>query len=59
MVLTRTITGKLPSKNFVETFDFVIPDSNYFIPVKEDVEDETVMLPNDVVETIRKYVIAQ
>ena len=59
MVLTRTITGKLPSENFVETFDFVIPDSNYFIPVKENVEDETVTLPNDVVEIIRKYIMAQ
>lgn len=55
MVLTRTITGKLPSEDFIQAFDFSTPDSNW-IPVKENVDDETVTLSKDVVEIIRKYV---
>ena len=57
IVLTKTITGKLPSEDFLEAFDFVIPESNYFIPVKEDVEEETIMLSKEITEIIRKHVI--
>ena len=56
IVLTRIITGKLPSEDFLEAFDFVIPESNYFIPVKENVEEEKVTLSKEIAEIIRKYV---
>lgn len=55
MVLTRTITGKLPAEGFLQAFDFTIPDSSW-IPVKENVEEENITLSKDVAAVIRRYV---
>lgn len=55
MVLTRTITGKLPAEDYLQAFDFTIPDSSW-IPVKESVEEENITLSKDVAAVIRRYV---
>ena len=57
MVLTKLITGALPGQNFLKAYDFTIPDENWF-PVKEDVDDEVVMISKDVADIIRKHVSA-
>lgn len=57
MVLTKLITGKLPSEGFVKAYDFTIHEQNWF-PVKEDVNDEIVSISNDVADVIRKHVSA-
>ena len=55
MVLAKLITGALPGQNFLKAYDFTIPDENWF-PVKEDVDDEVVMISKDVADIIRKHV---
>ena len=57
MVIAKTITGKLPDKNFTKAFDFTTPDDNW-IPVKENVEDETLYLSEKVIDIIRDSVDA-
>ena len=54
MVLTKTITGRLPKRNFLKAFDFSVPDE--FQPVKENVFDETLYIPVDIAETIRRRI---
>ncbi len=53
MVLTKALTGKLPSKKFLDAYDFSLPDSSW-IPVKEDVADELITIAPEVAEVIRK-----
>jgi hypothetical protein len=57
MVLTKLITGKLPSEDFLKAYDFTIPDQNWF-PVKEDIDNEIVSISKDVATVIRKHVSA-
>lgn len=57
IVLTKLITGAFPSQDFLKAYDFTIPDENWF-PVKEDVNDEVVMISKDVADIIRKHVSA-
>ena len=54
MVITRTITGKLPSEEFRKAFDFSVPER--FYPLKEDVNDELTTIPKDVTDIIRKQI---
>ena len=58
MILVKTITGKLPEESFVKSFDFTIPDENWQ-PVKEDISDEEVQIPMEVVSVIRSFVDGQ
>ena len=51
-VLTKVITGKLPKEDFLTAFDFSLPDDEW-LHVKENVEDETMRLPREVVQVIR------
>ncbi len=55
MVLTKTITGKLPSEDFSRSYDFTIPGENWF-PVNENIEDEVVEISSDIAESVRKNV---
>ena len=55
MVLTKTITGKLPKKNFLTSFDFSFPDDKW-THVKENIEDEKVQIPAEIAVIIRKCV---
>ena len=57
MVLTKTITGRLPERSFLKTFDFSVPDR--FQPVQETVENETVSIPPEIAETIRRRIETQ
>lgn len=54
MVITRTITGKLPEQSFRKSFDFRLPGDDW-LPVKEG-EEESVQLPEEVADVIREYV---
>jgi hypothetical protein len=54
MVITRTITGKLPDEDFLKAFDFSVPE--HFYPLKEDVNDELTVIPKEVAQIIRKQV---
>ena len=54
MVLTGTITGKLPDPSFLQAFDFSVPDR--FQPVKENAEEEMIQLPKTITDLIRKHV---
>ena len=58
MILVKTITGKLPEESFVKSFDFTIPGDNWQ-PVKEDVSDEEVQIPMEIVSVIRSFVDGQ
>ncbi|SFV03473.1 SGNH/GDSL hydrolase family protein [Butyrivibrio sp. INlla21] len=55
MVLTKVITGAIPSENFKKSFDFSLPDDEWN-HVKEKVEDESVELTSEVVKAIRDCV---
>ncbi|MBQ6065882.1 MAG: hypothetical protein IJK89_03595 [Clostridia bacterium] len=57
MVLTKTITGRLPERNFLKAFDFSVPER--FQPVKESASDETVSIPPEIAETIRRRIETQ
>ena len=54
MVIVKTITGKLPGPEFRKAFDFTRPDDEWQ-PVKEDIEEETLQLPEEVVNIIREH----
>lgn len=54
-VLTKVITGKLPSNDFVKIYDFSLPNDDWN-SVKENVDEEIMSVPLDVAATIRKYV---
>ncbi len=54
MVITKTITGKLPQENYVTSLDFTVPE--VFQPVKECVSDEIIQIPCEITEIIRKHV---
>ena len=54
MVIVKTITGKLPDESFRTSFDFTLQGDEWQ-PVKEDVTDEPVQLPEDEVKIIRKF----
>ena len=56
MVIVKTITGKLPDLEFRKTFDFTRPDDEWQ-PVKENVEEEIVELPEEVVNIVREQVL--
>ena len=56
-VLTKTITGRLPERGFLKAFDFTVPER--FQPVKESIADETVSVPPQIAETIRRRAEAQ
>ena len=58
MILVKTITGKLPEESFVKSFDFTILGDSWQ-PVKEDVSDEEVQIPMEVVSVIRSFVDGQ
>jgi len=55
MVITKTITGELPSETFLKSFDFTFPDTKWF-PVKEKVEDEVVTIDPESADIIRKSI---
>ena len=57
MVLVKTITGKLPDPDFRKTFDFTRADDEWQ-PVKENIEEETVQLTEEVTDIIQKHVSA-
>ena len=51
LVIVKTITGKLPENPLLKALDFSLPGDNW-LPVKENSEDETVYLPEDIVAAI-------
>lgn len=51
-VLAKVITGKLPKEDFLTAFDFSLPDDEW-LNVKENVEEEILSLPKEVVQAIR------
>ncbi len=55
MVLTKVITGKLPSDDFLKAYDFTLPDSDW-IPAKENVDDEITENSLEVARVIRECV---
>ena len=55
MALTKLITGKLPPEDFVKSYDFTRPDTDWF-PVKENVDEEIVEIPDEIIKVIRKHV---
>ena len=55
MVLTKTITGKLPDQDFLKALDFTTPDGSW-IPVNEEPDEEHIMIPPETAAIIRKYV---
>ena len=55
MVLTKVITGKLPDADFNKAYDFTLPGDDW-LPVKEDIADEIVRIPSEIVQVIRKCV---
>lgn len=55
MVLTNVITGKLPKQEFLKAYDFTVPGDVWF-PVKEDVAEEAVLIPESIVKVIRKHI---
>ena len=55
MLLTKVITGKLPSDYSLKAYDFTLPDSDW-IPVNENVDDEIVEIPLEVARVIRECV---
>lgn len=57
MVLTKVITGKLPDRDFLKAYDFTLPDE-IWLHVKENVDDEVVMISKNVAELIRKSIAA-
>ena len=57
-VLTKVITGKLPKEDFLTAFDFSLPDDEW-LNVKENVEEEILSLPKEVVQVIRECVNAE
>ncbi|MBO4457035.1 MAG: hypothetical protein J5802_04895 [Butyrivibrio sp.] len=54
-VLTKVITGKLPKEDFLTAFDFSLPDDEW-LHVKENVDEETICLPKEVVQVIKDCV---
>ena len=57
-VLTKVITGKLPKEDFLTAFDFSLPDDEW-LNVKENVKEEILSLPKEVVQVIRECVNAE
>lgn len=57
-VLTKVITGKLSKEDFLTAFDFSLPDDEW-LNVKENVEEEILSLPKEVVQVIRECVNAE
>ncbi|WP_035781147.1 hypothetical protein [Butyrivibrio sp. LB2008] len=57
-VLTKVFTGKLPKEDFLTAFDFSLPDDEW-LNVKENVEEEILSLPKEVVQVIRECVNAE
>ncbi len=55
MALTKAMTGKLPSPDFLKTYDFTLPGKKW-IPVNENIQDEIAAVSHEAAETIRKYV---
>ncbi|MBQ1847565.1 MAG: hypothetical protein II135_06130 [Clostridia bacterium] len=53
-VLTKTLVGKLPDKDFLQTLDFTVPGR--FQPVNENKEEETVAVPAEISGVIRRSV---
>lgn len=58
MTLTKLITGKLPSEDFLKTYDFTVPDNDWF-PVKENVEEEITSVSPQVAAMIRNTIAAR
>ena len=54
MVITKTITGKLPDKKFRTALDFTVPLE--FQPVKEDTSEEEIILGSEIVSLIRENI---
>ena len=55
MTLTKVITGKLPSADFLKTFDYSLPGSEWR-HINEYIDDEVVHVSLQVAETIRKHI---
>ena len=53
-VLTKVMAGKLPSPDFLKTFDFTLPGQKW-IPVNENIAEEVLTVSPEAAETIRKY----
>ncbi len=58
MTLTKVITGKLPSEDFLKAYDFTLPDNDWF-PVKENVEDAVTSITPQMAAMIRNAVVAR
>ena len=58
MTLTKVITGELPSDDFLKTYDFTVPDNDWF-PVKENVEEEITSVSPQVAAMIRNAIAAR
>lgn len=58
MTLTKVITGELPSDDFLKTYDFTVPDNDWF-PVKENVEEEITSVSPQVAAMIRNAITAR
>ena len=54
MVLTKTITGKLPDGKFRTALDFTVPLE--FQSVKEDASEEEIILGSEIVSLIRENI---
>ena len=55
LTLTKVMTGKMPSSDFLKSFDYSFPDSEWR-HIKENIADEIVQVPPQVSDTIRKYI---
>ena len=55
MVLTKTITGKLPDQNFLKALDFSGHDDSW-IPVNEHPDKELIRISAETATVIRKHI---
>ena len=54
LVITKTITGKMPGRSFCSAYDFSLPEGAF--KLKENVQDERIELPKDVVSVFHDIV---
>ncbi|MBQ3999726.1 MAG: hypothetical protein II643_01885, partial [Oscillospiraceae bacterium] len=54
LVITKTITGKMPGRSFCSAYDFSLPEGAF--KLKENVQDERIELPQGTVDVIHNIV---
>ncbi len=54
LVITKTITGKMPGRSFCSAYDFSLPEGAF--KLRENVQDEHIELPKDVVSVFHDIV---